>query len=90
MRSLRMKQPSMRVGAPLDWNEERDGPCGALDVQVFNDPLPCMMSAWRPNKEELALLNAGKPLLFFVYGNVHPVVSLEVQDADMDEFVQEH
>ena len=42
---------------------------------------PCMASAWQPTAEELALLNAGEPIILRVYGTAHPPVMLSVGDG---------
>lgn len=67
-------------GAPKDWNEERDGLCGALPVraEAMGPGLYKMISEWRPNEIELEHLKLGAPLQLGVVGVVYPVVSLGV------------
>jgi hypothetical protein len=68
------------LGAPPDWNEERDGFCGGLAIQDQPDHkgLNHMISAWEPTPEELERLAAGAPVLLWVVGHVHPPVMVTV------------
>ena len=61
--------------APADWDAEKNGPCGDLQIVDING---FMVSAWRPTREELVALTKGKPVLLAIAGSVHPVVSLGV------------
>lgn len=67
-------------GKPLDWNDERDGPCGSLPIrdETFAPGVNKMVSEWRPSQIELEHLKLGAPLQLGVVGVVHPVVSLGV------------
>lgn len=71
------------LGEPKDWNEERDGKCMGLPVrmEVINDSLPSLTSAWFPTPEELKNLNLGAPVLLRVIGQQHPPVMLDVGEA---------
>jgi hypothetical protein len=53
---------SIPFGAPKGWDQDKDGPCGALPVRI--EPWgPANrrnhISTWRPSPEELAILNNG-------------------------------
>ena len=71
---------TITLGAPKNWDEERDGKCLGLPIrqEVVNGSLPAMTSAWLPTPEELARLNAGAPVLLRVIAIAHPPVMLDV------------
>jgi hypothetical protein len=63
-------------GKPADMT---DAECGALAVRdVEYDGRPAMVSAWYPTPQELFRLSEGAPIYLSIYGNIHPVVSLDV------------
>lgn len=67
------------LGAPRDWDHSK-GECEGLPVVDFEtEHGPMMMSAWKPNADDLKALNEGKPILLMIYGRSHPVVSVAVQ-----------
>lgn len=81
MRSMRLKNPSRRIGAPTTWDHEKDGLCHTLEVWDVTDKPDGhnrMVTAWQPSPEELKRLNEGQPVFLHIFGTVHPVVSLEV------------
>ncbi|WAJ29316.1 hypothetical protein [Antarcticirhabdus aurantiaca] len=55
-----------------------------LTCAVNGPGTPAMVSAWRPTPEELALLNAGEPVLLRVLGVGHPPVMLWVEGASVE------
>lgn len=60
-------------GVPID-------ECRALpvtDTQLGG--APAVASFWHPDAEELALINAGKPIILFVQGATHPPLCLSVE-----------
>ena len=61
--------------APRGWDVERSGPCEALEVI---DTGEFLQSAWLPDAEELAALNAGQPVTLMIWGKEHPVVAVGV------------
>lgn len=62
------------LGAPKDWNEAVDGPCAALHVCITRDQgASTYHSAWYPDAEELAQLNAGAPVLAMIRGGQPPM-----------------
>ena len=71
------------LGAPRDWDEERDGKCMDLPIrqEVINGSLPALTSAWLPTPEELAKLNAGAPVLLRIIAMSHPPVMLDVGEV---------
>lgn len=62
-----------------------DAECQALPVTriVYDlaggDQAPASVSYWQPTAEQLALLNAGKPVWLSVMGHAHPPVMLGVE-----------
>lgn len=76
MKSIQLLNPDRRIGAPKDWDHDKDGLCHTLEVW---DRDGFMISAWRPSEKELANLNAGKPLYLAISGRIHPVIWLAVE-----------
>ena len=68
-------------GAPVGHNHEAL-PCETLSVTVGRDDsgMPVMASFWQPTPEELESLNAGRPVILYVYGSGHPIVAVGVED----------
>lgn len=68
------------LGAPENWNKERDGPCLGLPIrlEVINGTLPAMTSAWYPTPEEIGKIVLGAPVLLRVIAESHPPVMLDV------------
>lgn len=86
MKSIPLSDETRRIGAPANWDAERFGPCDALSVHDRErDGRAEMVSAWLPDDEELARLNAGRPLFLCVGGTVHPVVALLVGDHPVED-----
>lgn len=72
------------LGKPLDWDESKNGRCGALPICDIMTPdgLPVMVSAWTPTPDELDRLNRGEPVYLWVYGHMHPPVALTVRESE--------
>lgn len=51
------------------------------DGTVFESP--CMITQWRPTKEELALLNNGEPVFVRMLGTTPPPMMVGVGDPDV-------
>lgn len=83
----RIEGTTRTLGAPANWDAERNGPCSGLaiaDVAVdLGDGRQgnIMFSAWEPTPDELRLLNAGGQLVLGVHGTGHPPIQLFVQAA---------
>ena len=64
------------LGAPVDWDKDKDGPCVGLPIR--DEPHTAgtnrMVSAWLPSPDELRLIAAGAPIYLYVYGTAHPPV----------------
>lgn len=66
------------LGAPAWW-DQGELPCGALPItRTEVDGVPAVVSYWTPSAQELAALNAGKPVALWVVGQTMPPVALEV------------
>lgn len=76
---IRIMNATRTLGAPPDWDEERNGPCVGLPIrdEDFNGT-PAMVSAWELTPEELAALQGGAKLELTIVGQGHPPVSLAV------------
>lgn len=67
------------LGAPRDWDVERDGVCIGLPIRdELVDDSPQMTSAWLPTEEEIARIVAGAPVYLHVPGTFHPPVMISV------------
>jgi len=75
MNSMPLENPSRRIGAPREWDHSQAGLCHTLEVW---DQDGYMISAWQPSPSELKQINEGHPILLWISGTVHPVVSLTV------------
>jgi hypothetical protein len=75
------------IGAPQNWDEATQGPCGSLSVRdIPNPPLvPTMESAWMPNMGEAVALAIGyADLRLGIVGQPqHPVVYMSVHPKSM-------
>lgn len=76
----RIQGATRNLGAPTGWEKDKHGACGGLPIrdEMHAPGLPCMVSAWIPTPEEIALLQAGAPAYLYVIGSAHPPVSLIV------------
>lgn len=73
------------LGAPADWNEERDGHCSGLFVRRERiNGVPWMRSAWDGELPEALSLLAGASIHLGVQGSTHPVVNLGVGELPAD------
>lgn len=82
MMILRIQGATRVFGAPVDWDEAKQGPCGALAIRdELIDGVRFMASAWELSPDEIAALQAGAPLILRIAGTNHPVVSLCVGEA---------
>lgn len=77
------------IGAPANWDQVTDGPCGALSVYDWKDPDTGhnhMISRWELEPGDIEKLQSGAPLFLSIIGQVHPVVCVYVgeqpQSAD--------
>lgn len=82
MRSIPIKDHTHRLGAPATWDHSKEGICHTIEIL---DQDGWMVSAWMPTPKEREQLLAGYPILLFVQGELHPVVSMAIggmMDAD--------
>lgn len=67
------------LGAPQDWDEDTNGPCGGLAIRDENTTAGHgMTSAWFPTLEEIQRIVEGAPVYLTILGKDHPPVSLSV------------
>ena len=79
MKGIPFPEQDVVLGAPVDWDEEKNGPCDGLPVQrVLTEGLPAMRSVWAFTPEERAAIARGANIELGVIGTVHPPVWLAV------------
>ena len=62
------------LGAPINWDSSKHGPCMGLPIVKTDD---CYFSYWQPSwKERLSVL-FGKPVRLAVFSHGHPPVGLD-------------
>jgi len=66
------------LGAPSNWDQSKEECVGLPVIDSASENGPVMISEWQPESEDLKLLNIGMPLHLWVFGDVHPVVSISV------------
>jgi hypothetical protein len=81
--SERIRGETRCIGKPRDWDEDLDGPCGALSVRdeiEVQSGVNFMHSEWVLQPGELKLLqDYGGVVVLRIAGAIHPVVSLNVE-----------
>ncbi|MDR3514066.1 MAG: hypothetical protein P4L73_20715 [Caulobacteraceae bacterium] len=79
----RIAGSTRNLGAPPNWDPDRDGPCQSLPVrdELVGGKLSAMTSAWFPTPEELLRLVAGAPIYLKVLASAHPPVMLSVGET---------
>ena len=78
MKRANIRGKTTDFGKPRDWDDKRDGPCGVLPVRVEQVGIyNYHYSAWKPDTEELKLLNAGGVVELCCVG-IQPPVSVAV------------
>lgn len=79
MRIGRIDNATRVLGAPLDWDVTKYGPCGSLPIRDEKTAQGSLMwSAWFLAEDEIAALVAGAPLYLGVVGDIHPPVCMNV------------
>lgn len=73
-----IKNATHAMCAPKNWDAASNGECDVLYVRKW---LNTFESAWYPTAEELALLNAGEPVILTTFG-FQPPVSLNVREEE--------
>lgn len=75
-------------GKPLDWDEEKLGPCATLyarQVQYEETGARGFESAWQPTQEELLAILQGGTIYLRIMMPQHPVVSLWAEAAPPED-----
>jgi hypothetical protein len=80
MKFVTHPQHTRYLGAPLGWNEQRDGPCGALSIHDMRDQQPAKMeSCWElEGFEPISLALNLADIRLGVIGSGHPPVYMQV------------
>lgn len=76
---VKIANATRNLGKPLDWDDEKYGPCGSLPIRdgKYNG-VPAMTSAWKLTPAEIEALANGAELHLMVVGEVHPPVAMYV------------
>lgn len=79
---VRIAGATRNLGAPPNWNPDRDGPCSHLPIrdEVIGQ-VPYMTSRWELTPDEIARVQTGAPIELSIVGQAHPVVSLAIAEA---------
>lgn len=78
----RIADASNVLGAPKDWDKQKQGPCGSLPVRVeMTSAGPSMKSAWYPTPAEIERIARGAPIYLTIIGATHPPVAMSVGSA---------
>ncbi len=82
MRPVKVERENSVFTKPQGWDEERDGRCGELSIRKENHGPNRVyhFSNWRPDSEDLAILNAGGVIELCCVG-VQPPVSINVVEG---------
>lgn len=76
----RLNDATRTLGKPSDWDDQHSN-CESLDIFDYEtDNGNFMLSAWKPEPEELEILNNGGFVFLHIRGQNHPVVSLTVAE----------
>lgn len=75
MNPTHIPNANRRLGPPRDWDEERNGPCEVLELL---DTGEFFQSAWVPDSQEVACIQAGAPIVVTVWGRSHPPIAVAV------------
>lgn len=64
---------------PTDMTDEQ---CSSLPVYKGNtiDGMPVIISAWKPNYEDIQAINRGEPIYLTIIGHGMPPVSLDTEN----------
>lgn len=80
MLPVRFKGMTNIYGAPEGHDPTKDGEI--FDLPVMNDGT-ALTSVWKPNKEELDILNKGGGISLSIMGQAQPPVMLGVVEFDL-------
>lgn len=73
------------LGAPVEWDKDRDGSCSSLAIaDVETQAGNAMESAWLPLPDELERLIAGAVVKVGLLGRVHPPIYVSVGEVPKD------
>lgn len=80
MNPSKIQGANAALGAPEDWDADKQGECATLPVRI-NAEAGTIESAWEPSDEEKAAIAAGRPVILTIWGRLHPPVSVNVEAA---------
>jgi hypothetical protein len=78
MLPVKIKDETVSLKKPPDWDDERDGSCGELSVRIepFGTRCKSFYSNWKPSPDELTILNNGGVVEIEVVGQGQPPLSV--------------
>lgn len=83
MEILKSKHATRELGKPKDWDDEINGKCDSLPIIDIQSEgyVNVMVSLWKPSPKELEMLMSNGHIELWVYGDLHPVVGISVNDV---------
>ncbi|MGY3393405.1 hypothetical protein ACVWW6_005996 [Bradyrhizobium sp. USDA 3311] len=80
---VKIRGATANFGKPRNWNEKEAGPCGDLWVRVDRyGPYKQHNFAWKPDAEQLALLNGGGEIEVHLICDFMPPVGVSAVKRD--------
>lgn len=82
MDAIDFKGKNKVYGKPKNWDEEKDGVCHNLHVFEGTDTLNhnVIISAWKPNEDDIKRINAGEPIFLQILGKSMPPVCVYTEN----------
>jgi hypothetical protein len=94
MRPTSIRGKTHCFSKPANWDDATMGPCGDLEVRVEVEPPPSniveCVSAWKPDAEELAMLNRGGAVEIYVCAKAQPVLRVGAVEPFEEPKVERH
>lgn len=75
------RNPTIVFTPPANWNAEKDGPCGNLEVRVDTygqSELAQLTSTWAPTENDLYLLSRGGVVEVHLLTSAQPAMAVSV------------
>ena len=77
------KEANFTFNKPSDMTDEQ---CSSLRVfkGQYSDGMPCIISKWQPNKEDIEAINNGEGIYLSITGHGMPPVSIFTENPFME------
>ena len=80
---LRIAGQTRYLGPPENFEQTETRRCVGLSIRdVVHDGVRYMVSRYEPTPDELERLNAGQPVELWIAGTSHPMIAIQVPDAE--------